>query len=154
MNLSSLELHYAETNKEHNNEKYTNKSKGFKVDCVLTTGMNKATKTHQGRCLVPVSEHTTSIATLLPTKGYGTLLDLPRANWAAGASSFKFAAAKNWNSLPKNLRMLKSIFFKILIIIYTTVLFDDHFELRVYLALYQFVYVVCICYCWSPVHTS
>jgi hypothetical protein len=33
-----------------------------------------------------------------------TLLDLPKVNSAIGQSTFKYAGAKDWNSLPLNIR--------------------------------------------------
>jgi hypothetical protein len=37
-----------------------------------------------------------------------TLFDLPKVNSAIGQSTFKFAGAKDWNSLPLNIREMIS----------------------------------------------
>jgi hypothetical protein len=37
-----------------------------------------------------------------------TLLDLPKVNSAIGQSTFKYAGAKHWNSLPLNIREMIS----------------------------------------------
>ncbi len=37
-----------------------------------------------------------------------TLLDLPKVNSAIGQSTFKYAGAKDWNSLPLNIREIIS----------------------------------------------
>jgi hypothetical protein len=37
-----------------------------------------------------------------------TLLDLPKVNSAIGQSTFKYAGAKDWNSLPLNIREMIS----------------------------------------------
>ena len=38
-----------------------------------------------------------------------TLLHLPKAKFAAGQSTFQFSAARDWNSLPKELREISSL---------------------------------------------
>jgi hypothetical protein len=38
-----------------------------------------------------------------------TLLDLPKVNSAIGQSAFKYAGAKDWNSLPLNIREMISL---------------------------------------------
>jgi hypothetical protein len=38
-----------------------------------------------------------------------TLLDLPKVNSAIGQSAFKYAGAKDWNSLPPNIREMISV---------------------------------------------
>ena len=38
-----------------------------------------------------------------------TLLDLPKANSAIGQTTFKYAGAKEWNSLPVNIREMMSL---------------------------------------------
>jgi hypothetical protein len=37
------------------------------------------------------------------------LLDLPKVNSATGQSTFKYAGAKDWNSLPLNIREMISL---------------------------------------------
>ena len=38
-----------------------------------------------------------------------TLLDLPKVNSAIGQTTFKYAGAKDWNSLPVNIREMISL---------------------------------------------
>jgi hypothetical protein len=53
------------------------------------------------------------------------LLDLPKMNSAIGQSTFKFAGAKDWNSLPLNIREIIS-FSKFKSTVYTYLLELDN----------------------------